>query len=543
MNDDWSYIFTARRLAETGHIVYNGWSTAMLGWQLFLGAAFVKAFGFSYTVVRVPVFLVSLATAALLQRTLRRMGVGEWNATIGTLAFVLSPLFLPLAFSFMTDVPGLFAILVCLYGCVRATQAIRDREALLWLIFAALSNILGGTVRQIAWLGVLVLVPVTAVVIRRRRGALVLGGVLWGLGGVSIVFALRWFLRQPYALPEKLLTEPLGFSAFRTMLTLLVEIGMAALFFAFPILLGFAIRFPFRRRAFSGALAVLVALLLLWGGRHLYRHDLDPWWLAPQLPNIFTARGMLDIREIEGVRPELIGVNARVVLTALSLIAAFCFGVTLFASQRESEDRTAESQPLPWSTLLALTIPFTAAYILLLIPRGIHTGIYDRYLLPILAVLLGPVLRVYQERVSARLPVACGGLVIAVALFSTALLHDVFALDRARLKAIEELRTAGIERQHIRGGVDYDAWTQIETRGYINEPRIVLPAGSYVAAKRSWRLGNCPYYFSELTPAVNPMFALSYDPTICGGLSAFEPVRLRTWLPLGERTIYIVETR
>lgn len=29
--DDWSYVKTALILAQTGHIAYNGWATAMLG--------------------------------------------------------------------------------------------------------------------------------------------------------------------------------------------------------------------------------------------------------------------------------------------------------------------------------------------------------------------------------------------------------------------------------------------------------------------------------------------------------------------------------
>ena len=37
--DDMSYILIARKVAETGHIFYNGPTTPMLGWQLYLGAA------------------------------------------------------------------------------------------------------------------------------------------------------------------------------------------------------------------------------------------------------------------------------------------------------------------------------------------------------------------------------------------------------------------------------------------------------------------------------------------------------------------------
>src|SRR5271168_2082145 len=49
MNDDGPYVWSARVLAQTGHIVYNGWATAMLGWQLFLGGLFIHVFGPSFT--------------------------------------------------------------------------------------------------------------------------------------------------------------------------------------------------------------------------------------------------------------------------------------------------------------------------------------------------------------------------------------------------------------------------------------------------------------------------------------------------------------
>ena len=123
ISDDWSYIKTTQILAQTGHIVYNGWASAMLGWQLYLGALFVKLFGFSFTTARLSTFLVAVATAWLLQRTLARAGVSQWNATLATLTFVFSPLYLPLAFTFMSDVAGVFSILLCLYMCLRALQA------------------------------------------------------------------------------------------------------------------------------------------------------------------------------------------------------------------------------------------------------------------------------------------------------------------------------------------------------------------------------------------------------------------------------------
>ena len=152
--DDWSYIRTAQLLAQTGHIVYNGWPAAMIGWQLLLAAVLIKLFGFSFTIARMSILLVAAATAFLTQRTFVRAGIGEWNATLATLTFVLSPLFLPLSVCFMTDVPGIFAIVVCLYGCLRALQASTTAASVAWIIFASLTNAVGGTARQVAWLGV-----------------------------------------------------------------------------------------------------------------------------------------------------------------------------------------------------------------------------------------------------------------------------------------------------------------------------------------------------------------------------------------------------
>ncbi|MEO6805813.1 MAG: glycosyltransferase family 39 protein [Edaphobacter sp.] len=142
--DDWSYIRTAQILAQTGHIVYNGWATAMLGWLLPSAALLIKVFGFSFTVARMSILLVSVATAFLLQRSFVRASLKDWNATLATLTFVLSPLFLPLSVIFMTDVPGILAIVLCFYGCLRALQAATTRTSAAWIIFAALTNAMGG---------------------------------------------------------------------------------------------------------------------------------------------------------------------------------------------------------------------------------------------------------------------------------------------------------------------------------------------------------------------------------------------------------------
>jgi 4-amino-4-deoxy-L-arabinose transferase-like glycosyltransferase len=164
--DDGPYILMAKTLAATGHVVYNGWANPMLGWQLYIGAAFIKLFGYSFTTVRMSALFVSLTLVFILQRSLVRAGITERNATLATLTLALTPLYLMLSVTYMTDIFGLFAIVVCLYCCLRALQSATPRATLLWILFAVAANAIFGTARQIAWLGVLVMVPSTLWLLR-----------------------------------------------------------------------------------------------------------------------------------------------------------------------------------------------------------------------------------------------------------------------------------------------------------------------------------------------------------------------------------------
>lgn len=111
VNDDWSYTKTAFDLAQTGRLVYNGWAAAMLGAQAYWGALFVKLFGYSFLSVRLSTAPLAAGCAALLYSLHRRADLPPRIAVFGTLTITLSPLFVPWAASFMTDVPSLFFFL------------------------------------------------------------------------------------------------------------------------------------------------------------------------------------------------------------------------------------------------------------------------------------------------------------------------------------------------------------------------------------------------------------------------------------------------
>jgi hypothetical protein len=189
--------------------------------------------------------------------------------------------------------------------------------------------------------------------------------------------------------------------------------------------------------------------------------------------------------------------------------------------------------------LAVLFAPFTIAYFALLMPRAAIGSFFDRYAIPLLAVALVVVLRLYQQKVAPRLPALSYVLIFIVAAYSVAATHDYYAMQRARLTAINELRAAGVARTAFFGGFAYDGWTQADRWGYVTSRNINLPPGIHPPPSRdpSSRFCNAPYGY--LDPAIEPSYALSLDPVTCQGTSGFGPVPYRTWLPPYAGAIYI----
>jgi hypothetical protein len=198
LGDEITYARSAQLLAQTGHIHYIGWINAIGGWQLYWGAAAIRLFGGSYWVLRWSMAVAAAATTFLLHRCLSRVGVTPVLAAAGTLMFCLSPLFLSTATSFLTDVPGVFAVLVCLYACLRALKAKDVRATLIWMGVATVGNSILGSSRQYGWLAALVMVPSLLWLLRRHRTVVWAGTGLWLLSLGMDCAMQYWFMHQPY---------------------------------------------------------------------------------------------------------------------------------------------------------------------------------------------------------------------------------------------------------------------------------------------------------------------------------------------------------
>jgi Dolichyl-phosphate-mannose-protein mannosyltransferase len=512
--DDWSYIWSARVLADTGHIVYNGWGAMMLGWQLYLGAIAIKLFGFSFTAPRLTILLVAMACTVVMHRIFARLGATETTASLATLSLVFSPLFLPLTMNFMTDIPCLFIIVLCVYLCLRAMQTESDRAALAWIATAYLSNVLGGTVRQIAWLGALVLIPTVVLYLRSRKNMLLYGTAMGVVSAACIFLWIHWFRVQDYIIPE-----PVFFRYHTYTLIYVFTSAFSAIFCLIPILLAVPKSKPLLLLG-AGIGAAIFLFGVSTNNNYFSILDYLPFgsgtgFLGPASQGFVSINGNLAVT---------ITTPMRFLLTAAGM--ALTFSAIAFV-WRKIDD-----------TVLVF-VPFSAAYFFMIATR---LKIYDRYYLPPIFIATLIIVRTYTKHVSSPVPRVCILAVAVYALYGIGVTQASFAFARAKIEAVKEVEAAGVTRTSIEGGFDFDGWTELEQSGHVNDIRIDHPANTYRKMPDQVYSKVCWSYFADYFPSVKPTLQLGNSPHRCFPVeSNFPRVEYKTWLPPHKRYVYILD--
>jgi hypothetical protein len=464
--DDFSYAATALTFARTGHVVYNGWGLPTMGWMIAWGALFIKLFGFSFFVLRMSILPFALASVFLFHRILARFGVAQRNANIGALTLALSPLFFPLATSFMTDVPGLFAILLCVYMCQRAIAAASERAIVLWLVSAAMLNVAGGTARQAAWLGALAMVPSTGWYLRKRRGALFASLVSASISVVLVLALMHWFYSRPqYFLdPTKNIANP---HSIRTLLEEMLKLLLLVLLLALPMLAAWWPTLRNLPRASLLRASAILGLIALCLGDAARRGRLGVWG-APWFPatlSTFPLYGPPNVDQLFGssVRiPPWLGVTFTVLTASAALLVAEQLYNRRTPRRPPTVDATPGLEPLLW-----VLGPFSLMYVLLLASRA-DQGLSDRYAICLLPFAIALLLLLYQRSIGPVLPVVTVLVLAVFALDAVGDTHDYYADQRAGDTAIRELTAAGVPESSISQSLNRDAWLQVSIAGHMH---------------------------------------------------------------------------
>jgi len=105
LNDDWSYGLAVKRILQEGHFRPIGWTSMTLISHTIWGAFSSLIFGFSFTTLRLSTLFLGLVVGIATYILLINFNVRRWIAVATSLAILFNPVFFPLSYTFMTDVP------------------------------------------------------------------------------------------------------------------------------------------------------------------------------------------------------------------------------------------------------------------------------------------------------------------------------------------------------------------------------------------------------------------------------------------------------
>lgn len=508
-NDDWSYSYVAQKLAETGHLHYSGWGSPTILFQSLWGAAWIRMFGFSFNLLRAVSIPFSIGFVLLTFGLARDVGLNKSLAAFAALTVACSPLFVPIAASFMTEPYACFFSLLCVYAGVNSAAATDSQHALSWLWLVAISGVLGGADRQSVWAAPMLLIPYLLWSRRSDRRYSVHAILSWCICAAFMIFVL-WQFSQPYG--------PLHLSQPQVMEILVDHWAPALISLASLALSGILMMWPIffcvgslrknlglNRFVTLFAISAMITVMLVW-----LRVGLVPF-----VGNILSPTGILEGgREALGYRPDILPLVSRLILTWL-LTSSVAVGVYLHH----------KCPGILGQIPRHIFMIFFFGYVPLLIPGALIGLTFDRYLLPLLPIGVVTLLVLLQYHIH-RIPITGWAGLFIFASYSVLTTHDYFSALRARGTVAEILKSNGVSVQHISAGLEYDGWTQLQLAGVLKAVQFGDPYE-----------GNTTdtFWFWNYTPAIKPDFVVVNAQRSV--VLANERLRIpfRTWVPPFER--------
>lgn len=502
--DDWSYSHMALKLAQTGHLKYEGWGSPTLLFQTLWAAPWIHLLGFSFDLMRAITLPFALGFVLLTYATGRKVGLRRDLSLFGALIVGTAPLFLPLAASFMTDMYGCFFSLLCIYSAICSAEAPSGRLAIFWLWTLSISGILGGSDRQIVWVAPIALVPYLFWLKRSDRRFSVHATIAYVLCLAALALINSRF-KPPYA-PFALRGDEIWTVVWQNALStsaILIGMLLACLLISLPALLCF--KSSWRELGFARLVLILIASF----GAILALTTLaGQFGAAPFTMGILSQFGILmNGWDSLGYKPVVLQPWLRICISVLVVFTGLAF--ILLQRSGTKFARTPRS----------IFLIFSSAYITLLLPGAILGITFDRYLLPLVPMIVLFILDRFQHG-KQRIPNIAWIWLLVCAAYSVAITHDYASASRVRVRAADLLRSLGIPRRHISAGFEYDAWTQLESTGTI--------AGAAYKDSFDWNTTD-HFWFWHYTTALRPDYVVSSSRTAIPG--ALVAVPFGTWLP------------
>jgi hypothetical protein len=478
-NDDWSYALAAFRLADSGELNGNNWVGVHLVGQLVLSLPIGWLFGDRIAALQIAVATIGVFGLIAVFDLGKQLGSRQRGLFVALMVAV-GPMWANLSVSYMTDVPALALAMICLALGARAVQANVVRLGL--FCTAVLIGFAAFTVREIAIvapLSVCLTALWTAGRWSRPRRVPILA-VLAGFVVIAAIFVmwrrdLPGFQTLTARFPKHLAEVP---AAWRRGVGSAVLVGLLvspAVLLAGPRRLVSA---AWARGPRASVAAGLVTVVVL--GGETAQHRASGMFLGPG--NFVLPNGIVGTDTLAGTRPDLL---PRPLFAALALVGVLAVVLLVLAAVPPTMDAFARIRDgrlgTPASPALAVVTLGAAGYgLAFLLPAAFGLPLYDRYMLPfvalvgLLALARGPAVATPRGTL-----IVSGAALLALAAFGFIYAANSASFDGTKWSVAEQATTLAGSPDRVGGGfewVNYQAGTYISQGNYEGRFCIVLRA-------------------------------------------------------------------
>ena len=442
LNDDAHYAIAAFDFARTGQFHLTIETVPSLRAQVVWGGLFVRLFGESFEVLRASTMTLALLTLLIVNRLLARLPIAQSLRIVATLALLFHPIFFESSFTYMTEVPFVFASAAAMYCHLRAFED----ESVGWLLAGSACVAVSWWVRQTGIINALppliVLVLFRDRISDRYKRLATIAAIPFAVFAIIFLTQPDWLSGSPrefrlhykmwgeetFRLPQQveLIFHYLFFNAQTTALfflplTLIIDRRIFRSPAARVILIFFVV-------VFLGGMTQLVAL------DHPMPYVTDRNCCDIQAGNLFINFGLgtPTLRD-HFEYPFRMPYALRLILSYGAAILGAMLTAAIFVRLIEAV-RQPKSQP---AFLLATIHAIAGTFALCASVQYV-----DRYGLDTAwsAVVLAPLLVRWDER---RWRVLAGTGLVVIAIFSTFATGEYFSWNRARADAISYFRSRG----------------------------------------------------------------------------------------------------
>lgn len=372
-NDDWVYFRSASLLRESGYFWTFG-STAFLAGQSSIAVLLMGLFGPNIAVLQI--FVTTLASWILVVTyILARKVLSPGLAAISVLPLLISPIFVSLSTSFMTDIPAYAFMLTTILFGVLALEGNNNQIKFGWFIAALLTGFIGFTIREFSASAALVVI--TAVVLAAFRSSVRIR--FWVLAVSTAWFGAVW---TAFAWRKSVGGDPeFGFSpmAIPGVIEFLSQVFFTSAFLVAPILVLFswkALSSSLTRVRLVSLLITGALIVIAWSKLYLGQASgLDSFFIG----NYFTPFGSYS-ETLPGTPVRVFSEPLWRVFEIAALLSGLVITWILFSGKLDVFGSKFSSEYVVQSFLLLYVALWVGSVIFLKAPP------FDRNLLPIIGI-------------------------------------------------------------------------------------------------------------------------------------------------------------